>query len=783
MKVLLTLIFTSFIVFFLSVKLPANDVPLEKYTVSGYVKDASNGEVLIGSTILVKEEGKGTATNIYGFYSISLSPGTYTLVYSIIGYNPHERIIKLAANTTLNIELNIESIVLQEVVIRGEKLNSNIVKPEMSVARLEIKNIQRIPALLGEIDVIKAIQMLPGVQTTAEGSSGFSVRGGASDQNLIQLDEATVYNASHFMGFFSVFNNDAIKDVKLFKGDIPASSGGRLASLLDVRMKDGNSKHFEGTGGIGTISSRFTIEGPIIKDISSFIVSGRRTYIDLFFPLLKNEEIKDTRIYFYDLTTKINYTINENNRIYLSGYFGRDVLKYVSAGFGYGNQTMTLRWNHLFSKKLFLNTSVIYSKYDYYLGSSMNEASSFTWKSDMKDYCLKFNFNYYLNPSNSIQFGVQSTFHMFDPGKAKGEGEQSMLNVIEIPNNYAIENGIYAMNEQLINSKLTINYGIRLSIFQNVGKATIYQYDENYNTIGFTEYGSGNLFNTYAKLEPRLRLTYAFNQSNSIKGSYSRTFQYVQQASNSQAGTPLDIWFPASPNIKPQRSDQVAFGYFKNFMDNTIETSAEVYYKKINDVVDFKEFANLLLNEKLDGELRVGKGRGYGLELMAKINREKFGGWISYTYSRVFRTIPTIENGKEYRAPYDKPHNISIVINYDLTKRITLSANWLYSTGQPFTAPVGRAEILGNIIPIYSQRNRERYPDYHRLDFAIIIKPKKNLSRRWKGEWNISVYNVYNRKNAWAINFVQDKENPNITYAEKTYLFPMLPSVTYNYKF
>jgi len=761
----------------------ADDSSEGKLVISGYVKDAMNGEVLIGATILVKEEGRGAATNIYGFYSLSLKPGTYTLVYSFLGYNSQERVIKFVENTTINVELNLESQVLQEVIVSRDKPNSNITKPQMSVTRLEMKSIQRIPALLGEVDVIKAIQMLPGVQSTAEGSSGYSVRGGSSDQNLIQLDEATVYNASHIMGFFSVFNNDAIKDVKLYKGDIPASSGGRLSSLLDVRMKDGNSKKFEGTGGIGTISSRFTFEGPIIKDNTSFIVSGRRTYVDMFFPLFKNQELKDSKLYFYDLTMKVNHTINENNRIYLSGYFGRDIYKIMSSEFGYGNQTLTLRWNHLFSKKLFLNTTAVYSSYDYLLGTDFEEASSFKWTSNMSDYSLRFNFNYYLNTSNNIQFGIQSTYHKFNPGLVRGTGSETMINEIKLPNNFALEHGIYAMNEQLIGTKLTLKYGVRFSIFQNIGTAKIFQYDSNYNSTGFTEYKAGDIFNTYAKFEPRLGLTYAINPNNSVKASYSRTFQYVQQASNSQGGTPLDVWFPASPNIRPQRSDMVALGYFKNLMDNTIETSAELYYKNIHNVVDFKEFANLFLNEKIDGELRVGKGRAYGLELMAKINRQKFGGWVSYTYSRSFRTIPTIEQGNEYNASYDKPHNVTVVLSYDITRRVTLSANWIYATGQPFTAPSGKMEVDGSIIQIISQRNGERYPDYHRLDVSVSIKPKKNLSRRWQGEWNISFYNIYNRKNAWAVNFVQDKNNPNHTYAEKTYLFPIIPSVTYNFKF
>ena len=758
-----------------------NDSSLEKYTISGYVKDASNGEVLVGATILVKEEIKGTSTNIYGFYSLNLKPGNYTLVYSFVGYNSIEKVITLKENVTINIEFELESQAIQEIVVSREKPNSNIVKPEMSVSRLEMKSIQRIPVLFGEVDVLKAIQMLPGVQTAVEGSSGFSVRGGGTDQNLILLDEATVYNGSHFMGFFSVFNNDAIRDVKLYKGDIPASCGGRLSSLLDVRMKDGNSKKYEFNGGIGLISSRFTVEGPIIKDTTSFIVSGRRTYLDLFFPFFK--QAKGSRLYFYDLTMKVNHTINENNRIYLSGYFGRDIMGQFKSEFGYGNQTLTLRWNHLFGKKLFLNTTVIYSSYKYNLESEFEEASSFKWNAQMNDYSLKFGFSYYLNPNNSIQFGEQSIIHSIDPGCAKGIGEQTFFNKIQIPKNYSLEHGIYALNEQQIGSKLSLKYGLRLSIFQNVGSATLYKFDSNYEVSDTIKYKSGDIFNTYMNIEPRLGVTYAFDQSNSIKASYSHTVQYIQQASNSQGGTPLDIWFFASPNVKPQRSDQMALGFFKNFLGNTIETSAEIYYKKIYNVIDFCKFSETLLNKKLEGELRVGKGRAYGLELYAKINRQKFSGWISYTYSRAFRTVADVNDGKEYRAPYDKPNNVNVVLNYELTKRLTLSANWIYATGQPYTAPVGWAEMGGNLVPIYSDRNALRYPDYHRLDLALIVKQKKNSSRRWQGEWNFSLYNAYGRKNAWVINFLQDKMDPYKTYAEKTYLFTFVPSVTYNFKF
>jgi len=754
-----------------------------KPTISGYVKDASNGEMLIGATILVKEQGKGTATNNYGYYSLTLDAGTYTLVFSFVGYNAVEKTIKITQSTTVNIELTEETLELQEVGISAEKPNANVSKAEMSVTRLEMKNIQRIPALMGEVDVIKAIQMLPGVQTTAEGSSTFSVRGGAGDHNLILLDEATVYNASHLMGFFSVFNNDAIKDVKLYKGDIPASSGGRLASLLDVRMKDGNSKRFEGTGGIGTVSSRFTVEGPIIKDSTSFIASGRRTYIEVFKPFMK-KEARDNQYYFYDLNLKVNHLINENNRLFLSGYFGRDLFANQGAKFGFGNKTLTLRWNHLFGKKLFLNTTAIYSNYDYYIGTNYSDdQSAFIWKSDITDFGLKLDFNYYLNQNNNIRFGVQSLYHVFNPGNARGLSEDAMLQRWVVPQNNTLEHGVYALNEQKLGSRITLKYGLRLSVFQNIGDATVYQYDANYVKIGEKTYGPWHLFNTYANLEPRLGAVFNLDDRNSIKASYSRTCQYIQQASNSLAGNPLDVWFPASPNIKPQMSDQYAVGYFRNFLNNTIETSAEVYYKSIENVIDFKDFANLFLNKELEGEIRTGQGKSYGFELFAKVNRERFGGWISYTYSRTFRTIDGVNKGREYRAAYDKPHNISIVLNYDISKRVVVSANWIYATGQAYTTPVGRFELDGVVLAKYSDRNSKRYPDYHRLDVALIVKPKKNFSRRIQGEWNISIYNVYAHKNAWAINFVQDKENPSVTYAEKTYLFTFVPSITYNLKF
>ncbi len=753
------------------------------YTISGYISDSSNGEELIGATVYVQELRKGVASNVYGYYALSLPPGKYTLVFSFVGYASVEKKVNVSENRTVSVELSEETALIEEVIISSERPNANVTKAEMSVSRLDIKTIQRMPALMGEVDVIKSIQLLPGVQSTSEGTSGFSVRGGAMDHNLILLDEATVYNASHLMGFFSVFNNDAIKDVKLYKGDIPASSGGRLASLLDVRMKDGNSKEFVATGGIGTISSRLTLEGPIMSENTTFVVSGRRTYADLFLPFAADESVRDNQLFFYDLNLKINHKLNDDNRFYLSGYFGRDIFKNEFAKFGFGNQTLTFRWNHLFSPKLFLNTSVIFSSYDYYLGTGENEPSSFVWNSNMEDYSGKFDFTYFLNSSNTVRFGLQSTYHVISPGVAKGVGSEAILDDIIMPNSYSLEHGVYIQNEQVLGNNLTLKYGLRLSALQNIGKAKVFSYDDEYEVEDFVTYKKGELFNTYANLEPRFGFVYTLNQKQSVKGSYSRTVQYIQLASNSEAGTPLDIWFAASPNVKPQLSDQWALGYFRNFFDNKLETSVEVYYKNMRNVVDFKEFANMLLNEQLEGELRIGTAQSYGVELLAQFGNSKVNGWVSYTYSRAFRTIDDINNGNPYPAPYDKPHDISVVFNYEVSPKLTLSANWVYATGIPATFPAGRYEILGTIIPLYTERNAYRYPDYHRLDLALSYRPRAKSNRKWQGEWNLSVYNAYNRKNAWTINFVQDSNNPSITYAEKTYLFSIVPAITYNFKF
>jgi hypothetical protein len=762
---------------------PDSDPTIKRYAVSGHVKDAESGEDLFGASILVVELNTGSIANEYGFYSVSLPKGSYTLRYSYTGYEPQVHKVTLDKDVVLDVTLKPEMETLQEVEIKAARSDANVKAPEMSVVKMDVKTINRIPALMGEVDIIKAIQLLPGVQSVSEGSSGFSVRGGSPDQNLILLDEATIYNASHFLGFFSVFNNDAIKDVTLYKGDLPAQYGGRLASVLDVRMKDGNQKKFSGTGGIGLISSRLTLEGPIIKDKTSFIVSGRRTYADLFLIFAKDEGVQDSRMYFYDFNAKINHTFNENNRLYISGYFGQDVFKNPFAYMKLGNATATARWNHLFSKKLFSNFTTIYSRYSYNLGTANeNDPSSFLWTSNLQDYQFKGDFTYYPATNHTLRFGLSSTLHIFDPGLAKGTSDESLFTEYKLPRSYGMESGIYISDDHEVSNLLTLKYGIRFSLFQNVGPGTVFNYDENFNMVDSVNYNSWDFYKTYGGIEPRLGLTYLLNEVSSIKASYSHSYQYLQLAQNSTAGTPLDIWFSASPNVKPQVADQVAAGYFRNFRKNTIETSVEVYYKDMRRTIDFKDHAELLLNKQLEGELRFGKSWSYGIEVMVAKPQGRLNGWVSYTYSRTWRELKDINDGKKYPAPYDSPHDFSIVLNFDATKRINLSANWIYSTGKPVTFPTGRAVIDGAIVPIYSDRNAYRMMDYHRLDVALTLRQKPKESPFY---WDLvfSVYNAYNRHNTWAINFVQDTENPYVTYAEQTYLFGIIPAITFNFKF
>jgi hypothetical protein len=757
--------------------------PAKKVTISGHITDKNNGEDLIGASCYIMELKKGTVSNPYGFYSLSIPAGYYSVSYSFLGTKTETRIMEISEDTSLNIELASENQQINEIVVRGEGAAKNVERAEMSVMKLPASTVKKLPALMGEVDLIKTVQMLPGVKPAAEGSSGFSVRGGNPDQNLLLLDEAPVYNASHLLGFFSIFNNDAVSDLKLYKGDIPASVGGRLSSFLDIRMKNGNNKKLSGSGGIGTVSSRLTLEGPIGKSgNTSFMLSGRRSYADLFLRLSSDEDIKSNIVYFYDINAKINHRFDDKNRLFVSTYIGKDKFKSNENELNFGNQTVSLRWNHLFSNKLFSNTTLLYSKYNYELSNRLG-VDAFKWKSNMEDISAKLDFNYFLNSNNNIKFGAAITYHQFEPGHAFGLGDQSFLSNYKVNEANALEEGIYISNEQKIGDRLTLKYGLRFSMFNNIGKGTVYKFDDNYNVVDSTKYKKGDVFNTYTNWEPRFGMKYSVGPTSSIKASYSRTSQYMQLTQNSTGGLPLDVWFPASPNVKPQTSDQFALGYFRNFKDNKIEMSLEAYYKKMKNSIDFKDFADLLLNKYLEGELRTGSAEAYGFEFMTNLNFNRLQGWVGYTYSKTERTVKGINGGKAYRSPYDVPHNIKAALSYELTKRTTLSANFTYSTGAPVTYPVGRADYQGSIIKIYSGRNTYRMPDNHRLDLALTIKNRKKPGRKWQGEWNFSLYNAYGRKNPWYISFETDENNPNVMKAKKTYLFTFVPSITYNFKF
>ncbi|RPH33300.1 MAG: TonB-dependent receptor [Bacteroidales bacterium] len=750
-----------------------------KVTLSGYLKDKKNGEMLIGATVYVKELNTGTTSNVYGFYSLSLPQGSYNLTFSYIGYTSRDESIDLQSNITLDVELESQSIEIEAVVITSKKRDENLTRSQTSMIKMDPKAIRSLPILMGESDILKSIQMMPGVQSVSEGSSGFSVRGGSADHNLLLLDEAPIFNAGHLMGFFSVFNSDAIKDATLYKGDIPASNGGRLSSLLDIRMKDGNKKEFKGEGGIGIIASRLTLEGPLKKDKGSFIVSARRTYADMFLALSPDTGIRNNKLYFFDLNTKLNYEINSKNRLFLSGYFGRDVY-----GFGndfkmsWGNATVTARWNHLFSSKLFSNLTFIYSNYNYDLGFNKTKPK-FDWTSSLNNFGLKYDFTYYHSTKSTLRYGVQSTVQDIQPGKFSVKGENSEY---KVPNNKMLEYAAYFQHEQKFWDKLSVNYGLRLSMFQNIGKATVYRL-ENFKVVDTITYNKNKIFNTYIGLEPRFSASYMLNQSSSVKASYSRTRQYVQLASNSIGGSPLDVWFPASQYVKPQVSDQVGIGYFRNLSDNKYEFSVESFYKWMNNQIDFDDNADLVLNNQLEKELRFGKAHSYGLELLFKKNEGRFTGWVSYTFSRALRKFPDINDGKQYNANYDKPHNLTIALNYNITNRVILSANWVYTSGAPITYPTMRFPHGNANLPIYGDKNANRLPDYHRLDLAMTIKNRVRAGRRWQGEWNFSVYNAYNYANAYSVYFETDKKDKDKIRAYKMIMFRIVPSVTYNFKF
>jgi hypothetical protein len=750
----------------------------EKFTLSGHVKDASSGEELIGATIYIEELKSGGVTNVYGFYSITIPEGNYNIRYSYIGYESEKEAIKLNTNLTRNIELRSQDATLGEVVIKADADNENIRSTDMGIVKMNIKEIKKIPVLFGEQDIIKILTLMPGVSSGGEGKGGFYVRGGNTDQNLILLDEAPVYNASHLLGFFSVFNSDAIKDMKLYKAGIPAQFGGRLSSVLDVHMKDGNQKKFSVSGGLGLISSRLTVEGPIVKDKGSFIVSGRRTYADILYGLM-DPDFRGMDLFFYDLNAKANYKIGERDRIFISGYFGQDKLGTENFGFNWGNQTGTLRWNHLFSSRLFSNTSFIYSTYNYQIRINQSD-TEFKITSGIEDYHVKQDFTYFANTNNTLKFGLDVVHHTFKPGELLSEGELSINNII-IEKKYAFESGVYVANEQKLGVRFMINYGVRLSMFNEIGPGSVFQYDQDGEIISEQTYEKGDMISTYVVPEPRLSMSYMLNEKSSLKASYQRNAQYIHLLSASTSDNPTDVWVPSSSLIKPEKASQYSVGYFRNFLDNTFETSIEVYYKDMTDLVDYKDGTNVLLNEHVEADLVFGIGRSYGLEILIKKRLGSFTGWVGYTLSKTENKFDAINDGSWFSARQDRTHDISVVGMYDINEKISVSATWLYYTGDAVTMPSGQYLIDGNIVPLFTERNGYRMPDYHRLDIGLTLKGKE--TKKFKSSWNFSVYNAYARENAYSISFQESESNPGTMESIQFSLFSIVPSVTWNFKF
>jgi hypothetical protein len=752
----------------------------KKFTVNGTVKNANTGETLIGASIKVSELSQlGTITNSYGFYSLNLVEGKYTFEVSYVGYSTFTKQITVKSNTKEDFDLA-ESNELNEVLITSVRKNDNIIKAQMGVEKLNIKDIQHIPVLFGEKDILKTLQLLPGIKSAGEGNSGFYVRGGATDQNLILLDEAPVYNASHLLGFFSTFNSDAIKDITVYKGGMPAQYGGRLSSVLDIRMNDGNKKEATFEGGIGLISSRLKIEAPFIKDKSSFMVSGRRTYADSFLAFAPDTSIRGSILYFYDLNAKANYQIDEKNILYLSGYFGRDNLGLRNTfGFNWGNATGTLRWNHLFSSRLFSNTSLIMSKYDYTI-ENLQSGTEFAVNSSIKDFNIKQDFSLALNDKHELKFGFDAIHHTIAPGQISSPSTSS-INAIKIENRSGIELATYISDQYNLTDKVKLVYGLRLSTFSVLGGGNFKTFDTEGILTSSTYYDKNEVVKTYVNVEPRFAASFQLDEARSVKASYTRNVQNLHLMSNSTATSPTDLYIMNSLNTRPEIANQFSLGYFNNFKDNTYEFSAEVYYKPMQNQIEYRNGTDLRGNQNVEADLIYGKGRAYGLELFVKKKYGKFNGWIGYTLSRSERAFNLINEGNWFTARQDRPHDISVVGIYKAGSRWTFSSTFIYSTGNAVTFPIAKYNLDGRTIFYYGERNANRTADFHRLDLSATLESKP--SRKFKSSWNFGIYNVYNRNNPFSIEFRDNPDNSKQTQAVQTSLFGIIPSVTWNFKF
>ncbi|MEN5234902.1 TonB-dependent receptor [Sphingobacterium faecium] len=767
---------------FLFVSLTHLSIAQKRYTISGTITDVSSGETLIGATIRLQELPQSSSlSNSYGFYSVSAPEGRYLLTGSYVGYKTYTDTVSLNSDMVLPIALQSQSTLDEVVVSVNRKNNKNISSPQMGVEKLNMSQINQLPVVLGEQDVLKSITLMPGIKSSGEGNTGFYVRGGGSDQNLILLDEATVYNASHLLGFFSTFNSDAIKDVSIYKGGMPAEYGGRLSSVLDVKMNEGNNKKITVQGGIGMIASRIKVEGPIVKDKGSFMISARRTYADLFLKASSDTTINKSTLYFYDINAKANYRFNDKNAIYLSGYFGKDVLGLQDIfGTNWGNATGTLRFNHVFNNKLFSNTSFIYSNYNYVI-EGLDRNDGFKATSKITDLHLKQDFQYYAAYNHNVKFGLQATRHDIAPGDITTTASSSFNNK-HVEHRYGYEMAAYASDEWKVNNQLSILYGLRLSSMLLVGPGTFNSYDAAGNITVSEKYNSGEMVQNYLNLEPRFSVSYMLNEQQSIKASYNRNTQNIHLLTNSTSSSPTDLYVMSSKNIKPEIADQVSMGYFRNFKNNTYEFSAELYYKNLQNQIDYKDAAQLLVNQDVESQLLYGVGRAYGAELFLKKKYGKFNGWVGYTLSKTERKFEEINDGKYYPATHDRTHDLSLVAIYKFNEQWTFSSNFVYGTGKAVTYPTGKYSVGGHTTYSYSGRNAYRQPATHRLDIAATYEGKPG--KYFQSSWTFGIYNVYAQKDPYRITFKDSKTVPNATEAVQTSIFGVpIPSVTWNFKF
>ncbi len=775
-----------------------------RHILSGTVRDAATGEVLIGATVQVAGHAIGVTTNAYGFYSLSLPAGPHRLSVTFLGYRSLEQPVSL--NTDQKADFSLEAVTqqMEEVTVTAEKPGDRVLNPEMGSTRLSFRTLRAVPAMLGEVDLVRTMQTLPGVTTVGEGSAGFNVRGGNVDQNLLLLDEAPVYNASHLMGFFSVFNPDAVKDVKLMKAGIPARYGGRLSSLMEVRMREGNSKRWAATGGIGTLSSRLLVEGPLVKDRGSVLVAGRRSYSDLVLHLSGNEDLKKNSVYFYDFSAKANYRIGARDQLFLSHYSGRDVFRVDFEGnklnLRWGNRTGTLRWNHLFSNRLFANLTAVFSDYDYriYIPAGVQDDAEIeiskgvqgaNWTSRIASYNAKADFTFYANARNTVTFGTNFLQYRFDPGRLKAEGDRSTVHEIILPSQHAREYAVYLENEQTFGNKWAAQYGIRLSAFEYLGPGTVVDYprtpSETGGPSGERRFEKGQVIASYLHPEPRLAVRFSPAAGRSLKASYNRTAQYIHLISPTTAASPLDIWSPSTNNIRPGLADQLSVGYYHTL--SRWELSGEVYYKTLQNQIDYRPGAEVKVNPKLEAELLYGRGRSYGLEVYARRHTGRLTGWVSYTLSRSEQQVDGINTNRWYLTKFDRRHMLSIVGTWEAGKRLSVSATFTLNSGTPVTVPNARYEVEGGTISVpintRNRRNTFRLPSYHRLDLSATWKNRPKPGRRRQAEWVASLYNVYGRRNPFSIYFQQGSNAQATEAVRLSIIGTVLPSLTYNFTF